>query len=68
MHRFNLLLALSTGIVKRLIFLFDERDFAFDLLIPLGMVVLLSFLVFLFELTNFLQFCLFLDFKNGLFN
>ena len=68
MHRFDLLLSLSTRIVEGLILLLDEGDFAFDLLIPLSVIVLLSFLILLFELANLLQLSLFFDLKNGLLN
>jgi len=65
-HRFNLLLALGSGIVKGLILLLDERNLAFDFLIPLGVIVLLSLRILLFEFADFLQFGLLFDLQDGL--
>ena len=67
-HRFNLLLALGSGIVKGLVLLFDERNLAFDFLVPLSVIVLLSLLVLLFKFADFLQFCLLFDLQDGLFD
>jgi len=67
-HRFHLLLALGSGIVKGLVLLFNEGNLAFDFLVPLGMIVLLSLLILLFEFADFLQFGLLLNLQDGLFD
>ena len=67
-HRFDLLLSLCTSIVEGLVLLLNEGDFALDFLFPLSVIVLLSFLILLFELANLLQLGLFFDLKNGLLN
>lgn len=66
MHSLDLLLSLGTRVIEGLVLLLNQGDFAFDLLLPLRMVVLLSLLVFLFELTDLLQFTLFLNLEDSL--
>ena len=68
MHGLYLLVALLTRNRQCLIFLLDERDLAVNLLFPLGVIVLLPLLVFLFELADLLQLSFFLDFKDSLLN
>ena len=65
-HGLDLLLALGAGVVESLILLLDEVDLAFDFLLPLVLIVLLALLVFLLELSDFLQLGLFFDLENGL--
>jgi len=65
-HSLDLLLSLGTRVIEGLVLLLNQGDFAFDLLLPLRMVVLLSLLVFLFELTDLLQFTLFLNLEDSL--
>ena len=68
MHSLYLLVALGTRNCQCLVFLLDERDFTVDFLFPLCMIILLSFLVFLFELADLLKLSFFLDLKDGLLN
>lgn len=68
MHGLHLLLTLGTRIVESLVLLLDQVDLAFDLLLPLVLVVLLTLLVLLFEFTDLLQLCLFFNLENGLLN
>ena len=67
MHCLDLLLSLGTRVIEGLVLLLNQGDFTFDLLLPLRVVVLLSLLVFLFELTDLLQFTFFLNLKDSLF-
>ena len=66
MHSLYLLVALGTRNRQRLVFLLDQRDFTVNFLFPLSVIILLSLLVFLFELADLLQLSFFLDLKNGL--
>ena len=68
MHSLYLLVALGTRNCQSLVFLLDQRDLTVDFLFPLSMIILLSLLVFLFELADLLQLSFFLYFKNGLLN
>jgi len=65
-HGLHLLLTLGTRIVQGLVLLLDQVDLAFDLLLPLVLVVLCALLVLLFEFTDFLQLRLFFDLEDGL--
>ena len=66
MHSLYLLVALGTRNCQSLVFLLDQRDLTVDFLLPLSMIILLSLLVFLFELADFLKLGFFLDLKDGL--
>ena len=68
MHGLDLLFALGSGVVQSLILLLDEVDLALDFLLPLILVVLLPFLVFLLEFSDFLQLRFFFDLQDGLLN
>ena len=54
MHSLYLLVALGTRNCQSLVFLLDQRDLTVDFLFPLSMIILLSLLVFLFELADLL--------------
>ena len=54
MHSLYLLVALGTRNRQRLVFLLDQRDLTVDFLFPLSVIILLSLLVFLFELADLL--------------
>jgi len=66
-HGFDLLFSLGTRVVEGLVLLLDQRNLAFDFLLPLRVAVFLSLLVFLFELTDFLKLSLFFDLEDSLF-
>ena len=66
MHSLYLLVALGTRNCQSLVFLLDQRDLTVDFLLPLCVIILLSLLVFLFELADFLKLGFFLDLKDGL--
>jgi len=65
-HRLNLLVAFGPGLFESLIFLFDPLDFTLNLFFPGIVQINLAFLVFTFEFTNLVEFCLFLDLHQGL--
>ena len=66
MHSLHLLFALATRNIECLVLLLDARDFAFDLLYPLVVRLLLPFMVLGFELTNLFEFSLLFDLQKGL--
>lgn len=66
MHGLHLLLTLGTRIVQCLVLLLDQIDLAFDLLLPLVLVVLCALLVLLFEFSDLLKLRLFFDLEDGL--
>ena len=68
MHSLYLLVALGTRNCQSLVFLLDQRDLTVDFLFPLSVIILLSLLVFLFELADLLQLSFFLNFKDSLLN
>ena len=68
MHSLYLLVALGTRNCQSLVFLLDQRDLTVDFLFPLSMIILLSLLVFLFELADLLQLSFFFNFKDSLLN
>ena len=65
-HGLHLLFALATRNIESLVLLLDARNFAFDLLNPLVMCLLLTFMVLRFELANFFEFSLFFYLQKGL--
>lgn len=68
MHSLDLLLSLYASCVKSLILLLDAGDFSLYLLFPRILLVLLSLLVLSFKFANLVQFSLFFDFQQGLFD
>lgn len=61
-HGLRLLLSLDPRIVKSLVFDFDSGDFLLNLGLPFLVIHFSSFMVFVFELSDFLQFVFFFDF------
>lgn len=61
-HGLRLLLSLDPRIVKCLVFDFDSGDFLLNLGLPFLVIHFSSFMVFVFELSDFLQFVFFFDF------
>ena len=51
-HGLDLLFAFCASVIQCLVFLLDQTDLAFDLLIPLLMGLLLALLVLLLELAD----------------
>ena len=61
-HRFNLLLSLSSSIVKGLILLLDSSDFSLDFGLPITVLKLSAFMILVLKLSYFFKFVLLLNF------
>jgi hypothetical protein len=61
-----LLLSLASSDVKVLVLDLDSLDFFLDLTLPFLVIISLSLMILIFELTNLFNFMLFFNFKNSL--
>lgn len=65
-HRLNLLFALCSCVIESLVLLFDAVALPSDLLLPVFVVGIRSFLVFCFELSDLFELSLLLYFEDCL--
>lgn len=61
-HRLDLLLSLSSGVVKSLVLLFDSSDFSLDFGLPVAVLKLPSLVILVLKLSYFFKFVLLLNF------
>ena len=66
LHSLKLLLSLFSCVLQSLIFLLDSCYFSFDLHLPICIFNLSSFMIFIFELSNFFKFMLLFNFQDTL--
>ena len=65
-HGFELLLSLASSDVKVLVLDLDSLDLFLDFTLPFLVIISLSLVILIFELTNLFNFMLFFNFKNSL--
>ena len=65
-HGFELLLSLASSDVKVLVLDLDSLDLFLDFTLPFLVIISLSLVILIFELSNLLNFMFFFDLKNSL--
>jgi len=68
LHGLDLLHSSLASIFQSLVLLLDPLDFAFHLLLPVGVFELATFCVLIFKFPNFFHLVLLFDFLRGLLN